>query len=132
MISKTTLSWLLRILIAVIFIQTLYFKFTAHPDSVHIFSSLGLEPFGRIGLGIAELITSILLLVPRTKIIGLLLSIGIILGAVFSHFLVIGTNVEGDGGTLFCLALVILSACIALLIIYKKEILEFFKKLINR
>ncbi|WP_442264753.1 DoxX family protein [Tenacibaculum sp. ZS6-P6] len=132
MISKTTLSWLLRILIAVIFIQTLYFKFTAHPDSVHIFSSLGLEPFGRIGLGIAELITSILLLVPRTKIIGLLLSIGIILGAVFSHFLVIGTNVEGDGGTLFCLALVILSACIALLIIYKQETLEFFKKLINR
>ncbi|WP_299834175.1 DoxX family protein [uncultured Tenacibaculum sp.] len=129
MISKTTISWLLRIVVAVIFIQTLYFKFTAHPDSVHIFSSLGLEPFGRIGLGVAELITSILLLVPRTKIMGLILSIGIISGAIFSHFLVIGTNVEGDGGTLFCLALIILSACIGLLFIHKEEILGMIKKL---
>ncbi|HRD09037.1 MAG TPA: DoxX family protein, partial [Saprospiraceae bacterium] len=91
---KEGLSWLLRITIAIIFLQTLYFKFTAHPDSVYIFSKLGVEPYGRIGLGIIELITSLLILWPRTKIIGILLSLGIITGALFSHLLVIGTEVK--------------------------------------
>ena len=61
----------IRITMAIIFYK-LYFKFTAHPDSVYIFSKLGVEPYGRIGLGIIELITSLLILYLRTKIIGIL------------------------------------------------------------
>ena len=121
------LSLVLRIGIAIIFIQTLYYKFTAHPDSVHIFSALGAEPFGRIGLGIIELITAILLLIPRTKLWGILIGLGIISGAIFSHLLVIGTEVKGDSGGLFLLAIIVMIASLILIFIHKDE----FKKLVN-
>lgn len=121
------LSLVLRIGIAIIFIQTLYYKFTAHPDSVHIFSALGVEPFGRIGLGIIELITAILLLVPRTKLWGILIGLGIISGAIFSHLLVIGTEVKGDSGGLFLLAIIVMIASLILMFIHKDE----FKELVN-
>ena len=125
--TTTIISWVLRLAIAIIFIQTLYFKFTAHPDSVYIFSELGVEPYGRVGLGIIELITAILLMVNSTKIIAIFLSIGIIIGAIGSHILVIGTSVQGDGGGLFALAWVVLLAGIVLLFIHKKE-LNIFRK----
>lgn len=125
--TNTIISLVLRLIIAIIFIQTLYFKFTAHPDSVYIFSELGVEPYGRVGLGIIELITAVLLLVNSTKIIAIFLSIGIIIGAIGSHILVIGTSVQGDGGGLFALAWVVLVAGIVLLFIHKKE-LNIFRK----
>jgi putative oxidoreductase len=121
------LSWLLRIIVAVIFIQTLYFKFTGHPDSVYIFSKLGVEPYGRIGLGISELIVAILLLIPSTKVTGIILSFGIICGAIMSHFLVIGTEIAGDSGRLFALAIVVLLACIFLYFIHRKEVKQYIK-----
>ena len=52
------MSWLLRILAALIMLQTLYFKFSASEESVYIFSALGMEPWGRIGTGIMELIAA--------------------------------------------------------------------------
>jgi len=107
---KNIVLWVLKLTVAIILLQTLYFKFTAHPDSVHIFSALGVEPFGRIGLGIIELITAGLILYPRTSILGMVLSLGIIVGAIASHLLVLGLEVEGDGGGLFSLALVVLVA----------------------
>ena len=67
---------IIRIIIALILVQTLRYKFTAHPDSVYIFSKIGLEPFGRIGIGILELIASILILIPKTIWAGSLLTIG--------------------------------------------------------
>lgn len=107
---KNIVLWVLKLTVAIILLQTLYFKFTAHPDSVHIFSALGVEPFGRIGLGIIELITAGLILYPRTSMVGMVLSLGIIVGAIGSHLLVLGLEVEGDGGGLFSLALVVLVA----------------------
>ena len=107
---KNIVLWVLKLTVAIILLQTLYFKFTAHPDSVHIFSALGVEPFGRIGLGIIELITAGLILYPRTSMLGMVLSLGIIVGAIGSHLLVLGLEVEGDGGGLFSLALVVLVA----------------------
>ena len=79
--TKNVISWILRLTVAVILLQTLYYKFTAHPDSVHIFSALGVEPYGRIGLGVIELITAVLVLLPRTQLYGMVLSLGIISGA---------------------------------------------------
>lgn len=118
---------LLRIVPAIILLQTLYFKFSAAPESVFIFETLGLEPYGRIGLGIVELITAVLLLVPRTTWIGALLGMGIMAGALFSHITTLGVVVQDDGGTLFMLALITFVCCSALAWVQRGQI-PFFKR----
>ncbi len=128
---KNIISWILRLIVAIILLQTLYFKFTAHPDSVHIFSALGVEPWGRIGLGIIELITAILIFIPKTKTIGMLNSLGIIIGAIVSHLMVLGINVSNDGGGLFTLAVIILLASIAYLILNKSDVIHLKKTFIK-
>lgn len=98
---------IIRVVIAIILVQTLRFKFTAHPDSVYIFSQVGLEPIGRIGIGILELISAILILFPKTIWAGALLTVGIISGAIMMHLTQIGIEVHNDGGMLFYLALTV-------------------------
>ncbi|CAM3396316.1 DoxX [Flavobacterium longum] len=115
-------SWLLRITAAVIFLQTLFFKFTASEESVYIFSTLGMEPFGRIGSGVAELVAAILLLVPRTTLYGALLGLGIMAGAIASHLFVLGIEVKADGGLLFVLAVVSFVCCAILAYLNKKDL----------
>lgn len=95
----------IRILISIILIQTLRFKFTGHADSVYIFEQVGLEPYGRIGIGILELIAGILILIPKTVWAGAMLTFGVISGAVFMHLTQLGIEVRDDGGVLFFTAL---------------------------
>jgi uncharacterized membrane protein YphA (DoxX/SURF4 family) len=95
-----------RITVAIILIQTLRFKFTAHEDSVYIFTKVGLEPYGRIGIGVLELISSILLIIPKTIWIGALLTFGIIGGALMMHVTKRGIEINNDGGNLFYIAIV--------------------------
>ncbi len=95
------------IIAAVILLQTLWFKFAGAPESVYIFKTLGIEPWGRYGSGVAELIAAILLLIPRTSWMGAALALGIMGGAIISHLTVLGIEVMGDGGTLFMLALAV-------------------------
>lgn len=117
-------SWLLRIVASVILLQTLYFKFTGASESVYIFSTLGLEPYGRWGSGIVELIASALILIPKTTHIGALLGCGLMIGAIFSHLFVLGIEVQGDGGLLFALALITFFCCTVLVYQNKKRILN--------
>lgn len=98
----------LRLAIAIILVQTLRFKFTAHPDSVYIFSTVGLEPFGRIGIGVLELMAAVLILIPKTIWAGALLTFGLISGAVMMHLTQLGIEINNDGGKLFYLALITL------------------------
>jgi hypothetical protein len=116
------------IIAAIILLQTLYFKFTAQPESVYIFTQLGLEPYGRIGSGIFELITGILLLLPKTRIYGSFLGLGVISGALLSHLFVLGFEVQNDGGALFYLALTVFSCCLLILISERKTAIELLKK----
>src|SRR3954467_3466952 len=95
------LSWIARISAAVILLQTLFFKFTAAPESVYIFTKVGLEPWGRIGSGVVELIAAVLLLVPRFTWLGAVIAMGVIGGAIMSHLTVLGIVVMDDGGLLF-------------------------------
>ena len=118
-------SLALQYAIAIIYMQTLYYKFSAHPDSVYIFSKLGLEPYGRIGLGIVELVTAILILLPKTKIIGGVISIFVISGALVSHLGPLGIEVRGDGGKVFYLAVFVFLATILFLALNFKEYLQF-------
>jgi hypothetical protein len=99
------LSWVLQVIVAGILLQTLFFKFTGAEESVYIFSTLGAEPWGRIGSGVVELVAAVLLLVPATAPFGALLTIGVMAGAIGSHLTVLGIEVRGDGGLLFGLAL---------------------------
>lgn len=104
---SSPLGWICRIIAAAILLQTLFFKFTAAPESVYIFTTVGLEPWGRIGSGVAELIAAILLFVPGTAWLGAGLALGVMAGAIMSHLTVLGIDVQGDGGLLFGLALVV-------------------------
>ena len=99
------LLFVLRLIVAVILLQTLYYKFGAHEDSVYIFTTLGLEPYGRIGIGVMELIASILILIKKTSWAGALLTVGLMAGAIFSHLTQLGIEVKGDGGQLFYMAI---------------------------
>ena len=120
--KKKIISWVVTLLIAVILLQTLYFKFTGAEESKFIFKTLGLEPWGRIGSGIAELIAVILLLIPRTRALGALLALGVIVGAIFSHLTKLGVNVQGDGGLLFGLALTVFTGSLILLFLHRREL----------
>ena len=91
-----TVSWPLRVIAAAILRQTLYFKFTGAPESVFIWTTLGLEPWGRIGTGVVELIASALLLIPGTALYGAILSLGVSRGAIFSHLTRLGTALTGN------------------------------------
>jgi len=105
--ARMLASWVCQLIAAGILFQTLFFKFTAAPESVYIFSTLGLEPWGRIGSGIAELVAVVLLLVPGTAALGALLALGVISGAIAAHLTKLGIVVQGDGGLLFALALTV-------------------------
>ncbi len=118
------IDWLIRIVIAVILLQTLFFKFSAAKESVYIFTTLGAEPWGRIGSGFVELIASILLLLPRTAGLGALLTFGTACGAIFSHLTKLGISLPavGDHGELFALATVVLLGSIVALYLHRSEI----------
>jgi len=122
-----TLTWIIRIVAAVILLQTLYFKFSAAAESVYIFSKLGIEPYGRIGSGIAELIAAILILIPRTTLIGAIMGCGVMIGAIFSHLFVLGIEVQNDGGELFILAIITFLCCALLVFQNRKGILDLLK-----
>ncbi|MCP3928248.1 MAG: DoxX family membrane protein [Bacteroidetes bacterium] len=102
---KKNILLILRVVVAVILLQTLFYKFTAHPDSVYIFTKVGLEPYGRIFIGIMELIAAILILIPKTIWLGAGLTVGILSGAIFMHLTILGININDDNGFLFFLAL---------------------------
>lgn len=119
----------LRLIVAIILIQTLRFKFTAHEDSVYIFSQVGLEPYGRIGIGVLELIASILLLIPKTAWMGATLTLGVIGGAIFMHLTQLGIEVNNDRGILFITAIVTFILSAVILYVYKNDI-PFIKKVV--
>ena len=120
--GHTIVLWLLRIVAAVILLQTLLFKFTAAPESVYIFSRLNAEPWGRIGSGVVELIAATLLLIPRYSWSGALISLGVMAGAIVSHLAVLGISVQGDGGLLFALALIVFLSSLAILCLRRADI----------
>jgi hypothetical protein len=126
---QAAVSWVLQLAVAGILLQTLFFKFTGAEESVYIFSSVGkfigvsaVEPWGRIGSGVLELIASILLLIPITATLGALVTIGVMAGAVVSHLLILGIEVKGDGGLLFGLALAAFTGSLIILVLRRAQI----------
>lgn len=123
----TIFFWALRILAALIMLQTLYFKFTAHEQSVALFTQLGMEPWGRIGIGVLELVAAVLILYPRTTGWGAALGLGLMSGALFFHLTSLGIVVDGDA-VLFIYALITFVCCLILFIRYRHQVLGVVKR----
>lgn len=119
--------WLLRLLAALIMVQTLYFKFTAHPQSVHLFTELGMEPWGRIGTGVFELIASVLILIPRTTGWGALIGAGLMSGAIFFHLTKLGIKFDGDY-VLFMYAVICFVCCAILAFTFRNQFLKLLTR----
>ncbi len=119
---KVITSWALQILAAAILAQTLFFKFTGAEESRYIFQTLGIEPWGRIASGVAELAAVVLLLIPRTVTLGAILSLGVISGAIASHLTKLGIVVQDDGGLLFILALIVFASSAIILVLRRRQI----------
>ncbi len=124
---KKYLLFTLRIIVVIILIQTLRFKFLAHPDSVYIFTQVDLEPFGRIGIGVLELIAGVLLLIPKTVWAGATITLGLIGGAIFMHLTKLGIEVNDDSGILFYTAITTFIFSAIILWFYRKDIPFLFK-----
>lgn len=120
--SQHVVSWVLQVGVAVILLQTLFFKFTGAEESVYIFQTVGAEPWGRIGSGILELIAAILLLIPALSPYGAALTLGLMTGAILSHLTVLGIDVKGDGGLLFGLAALAFAGSLGVLLLRRTEI----------
>lgn len=124
---KKIFIWVLRLLVAIILLQTLYFKFSGAPESIYIFETLGIEPYGRIGSGIVELIASIFILIPRTTLLGAIIGLGTMMGAILSHVTKLGIEVDNDGGALFTMAIVVFVSCAILIYVNKDKISTLLK-----
>ncbi|MBX7225812.1 MAG: DoxX family protein [Chitinophagales bacterium] len=129
--STNVLKNILSIICAAILLQTLRFKFTAAPESVYIFSQLGVEPWGRILSGVIELIAGILLLIPATRWYGAFISLSVISGAILSHLFILGINVQGDGGKLFALAMAVFVISLCILWLERNKIETLFRKILK-
>lgn len=128
--TRTIIYWAVRLVAAVIMLQTLYFKFSGSRESVYIFTMVGMEPWGRIGVGVMELIASGLLLVTTTAWLGAGLALGLMVGAIGMHFTILGIEVQGDGGQLFLYA-VIVAACSLIVLWYDSGKIEAILKRIR-
>ncbi|WP_290793547.1 DoxX family membrane protein [Flavihumibacter sp. UBA7668] len=125
--KKSWVQWICRLVAAILLFQTLYFKFTAHLESVLLFTQLGIEPWGRILTGILELLASVLLLLPAFTRFGALLGVGLMSGAIFSHLTVLGIVFNGDA-LLFIYACIVFISCIVLVWWEKDKILQLLLK----
>lgn len=122
---ETYISWAARIIVAVILLQTLFFKFTGSEESRYIFTTLmgaEFEAIGRIGSGVVELIAAVLLLIPSKAWLGSVIALGTISGAIFSHLTMLGIEVKGDGGLLFGLAVIVFVLSAVILLIHRREL----------
>jgi putative oxidoreductase len=126
---RKTLLWVCRLIAAILMLQTLYFKFTAAPESTFIFGKLGFEPHGRIGVGVLELLASVLILLPRLSVIGAVLAAALMCGAIWAHVTLLGIDVMADGGRLFASACIVLFCSVCCIILQFKKLKTLVQKI---
>ena len=115
-------SWTCSLIAAAVMIETLFFKFTASPESVYIFTRMGTEPWMRWVQGLWELLASICLLWPRMRWLGGILTVGAMAAAILSHLTWLGISIQGDHGLLFCMALVTFTSGFTVMMIHRHAI----------
>jgi uncharacterized membrane protein YphA (DoxX/SURF4 family) len=126
---KSVLYWGARLLAAVILLQTLFFKFSGSAESVYIFTTVGMEPWGRYGTGVLELVAGIALLTTPWAWLGAGLALGLMVGAIGMHFTLLGIEVQGDGGQLFIYALLVAVCSGYVLLTDKARVIAFLSRI---
>jgi uncharacterized membrane protein YphA (DoxX/SURF4 family) len=122
MMHKIMSRWA-RIIAAIILLQTLFFKFTAHPESVNLFSSIGMEPWWRIAIGVIELIVGLLLLFGgKNHRIGAVIGVWVMLGAIYFHLTILGID------SLFRMAVVTVVLCLYILRNQRRYMKHIYKQ----
>lgn len=116
-------AWVAQAVAALILGQTLFFKFSGAEEPVYIFSTLGVEPWGRYLAAVSELVAVVLLLWPAMAPLGAVMGVGVMVGAIGAHLGPLGIEVQGDGGLLFGLAVVVLAACIVTLGLRRRQVM---------
>ena len=141
---KKVIPWLLPVFVAFVFIQSLFFKFTGSVETDIIFTTIAswmsgislLAPlsdsfmqYGGMAIGSAELVASILILLPKTRVWGALMGLVTMSGAIFFHLFtplgvnrVVDTAGNTDGGVLFIMACGVWLSCAALIFINKEQL----------
>jgi uncharacterized membrane protein YphA (DoxX/SURF4 family) len=119
--SKNLLLWVCRIIAAVLMLQTLYYKFTGAPESVYIFTQVGMEPEGRYATAFAELVASVLILIPQTSLVGASIALFIMIGAIATHIAILGIEVMHDHGQLFIYAIIVAITSFYIIFSYTKK-----------
>lgn len=124
--NSNFISWVLRIITTYIIFQIVYFKLSGDPQCIFVFEKMEIEPHGRFITGLIELVVGIFLLVPNTKLLGILGAFGAASCCLTAHFTVLGIEINNDGGQLFSMTASVFVLSIILSIIHKDEI--FLKK----
>ena len=133
-IIKKFLPYLLAVFIAYVFLRYLPFKFA---KGSHLFQVLEdwstlawFEPKGRYLTGGAELLACILLFIPRLQVLGGLLSLALMSGAIFFHvFTPLGIDPYNDGGKLFIQAVGVWVSGLIIIYLRKDELIPLLKHL---
>lgn len=141
--AKTIAPHAIAVFAAIVFLDSLRFKFTNAPETQTIFGKLDAwaASFGAAGLfaqtglfsqyviGAAELFASALLLagihpaLRKFQAVGALIAVGVMSGAVSFHlFTPLGIDPNNDGGGLFMAAVVIWFTSLALVVMRRREL----------
>lgn len=124
------IQWGLRIFIAYHLFETAYVKLSASQGAVDLFTMLGMEPYGRILMGIVELITVLLVLYSHTVGIGALLGAGSMGVVILYHLTKLGVVMNGDA-SLFIIACAVFLASLALVIFERRILLHYLSVIIR-
>ena len=131
------LTWPAALFIAGILLWYEQYQLTGHPGSTFLFTVLtdwlgfhGHEKFMRIAVGSAEIITSVLVIIHATRLLGALGAVALMSGAIFFHVVSpLGIDPYNDGAGLFTDACEILLAALFIVFAYRAELLVLLHRL---
>ena len=141
---RNRVPWILAVLVAIVFVQSLFFKFSNSFETQHIFGTIGqwmegigvlrfaaegFAAYGGYTIGTIELVASVLILLRPTQALGALIAACVISGALFFHlFTPLGVSVvinemgERDGGQLFAMAVLVWLSSLAILWVRRHDL----------
>lgn len=131
------LTWPAALFIAGTLLWYEQYKLTANPGSVWLFTTLtdwlfldGHEKAMRLAVASMEILASILVVIPFTRVIGAALALGILSGAIFFHVVSpLGIDPYNDGARLFTEACEIWLLSAFILLVERAEAVTLLRRI---